>query len=86
MINKYPELKNIIITILCQNDEFRSLCADYNTCAAAVTYWSNESSNISISRRREFSQLLSDLEKEIFHFVEDVNRREQLKRNTGGQQ
>jgi len=51
---------------------FRSLCRDYRDCLRALEHWSGQASAEREARRREYTELLLELDREIRTWLEAV--------------
>ena len=60
----------LIERALRQNAEFLTLCEDYHACSAALAYWKSCASADATLRRREYADLLVDLDREIQRWLE----------------
>jgi len=53
-------------------ESFRILCEDYLACSASLERWNRSASEIAPLRRREYADLLAELDREIRCWLEAV--------------
>jgi hypothetical protein len=69
ILSRYPDHRAKIVEIFNRDEDFRILCQDYYTSAAAL----EASRHDTIKNRKvenEYSQVYVELEKEIIHLLE----------------
>jgi len=55
-----------------QSREFRTLCADYRACSAALKHWKASGEAEAPLRRQEYAELLVELDREIQRWLETL--------------
>ena len=71
VLKRFPERKEGIQRLFRGNNNFQSLCEDYQNCAEAVRYWNQSDSKEASTRREEYGGLLRDLEAEIVEYLNE---------------
>jgi hypothetical protein len=61
--------KAIIQLLFTYNYAFQETCIDYRECSRAFIYWSRLGSREALIRKKEYSNLLGELEEEILHYL-----------------
>ena len=64
IVHRLPEWRSRIIDRLAADTEFRSLCQDYDDCAAALDRF-RQLAETSPGRVKEYEQILAELEADI---------------------
>lgn len=70
---RFPDQKDSIILRFRKNINFQTLCDDYKKCAEAVEHWNQSELTEAPARRKEYSNLLPDLEEEIRQYLNGSN-------------
>ena len=73
VIERFPRRKDDVRELFKKNDSFQTLCEDYWKCAEALQYWKQSTSEEAITRRKEYTKLLRDLESEILQNLTNVD-------------
>ena len=71
VIKRFPFRKKTIHSLLKSDDEFHTLCNDYQLCFEALTKWNHSTLEEAPVRRTEYEDLLRDLELEIAEFLNE---------------
>ena len=72
VIKRFPEHTAVLQRLFKSDDEFLTLCDDYQMCKEALAYWSNSDSDQAPSRANEYQSLLKELENEILFNVHEL--------------
>ena len=67
LIRRFPSHWQQIVSMCERDEEFRSLCADYNEAYRALTHWSKSDSTS--DRAQEYRDIAQQLEAEILELV-----------------
>lgn len=70
--------KELIERAFLEDESFRSLCEDYHECVMVLRRWKQEETAESYLRRREYAELLVDLDREIQTLLEARERGESI--------
>ena len=70
VISQFEDWKTRIEQSFQQSDDFRSLCEDYAVCARALENWQASDAAAATERRKEYTELLAELGKEIHDWLE----------------
>ena len=73
VFSRFPDQKAMILRLLQDRDSFRTLCRDYQECANALAYWKRTAAEEAPLRRKEYDELLKDLEQEIVDHLQEEN-------------
>ena len=73
LLERFPEQKSAIRALYLQNQSFKTLCSDYEQCAAAIEYWKSCPSEEARRRSEEYRALLSELEEEVRRILGESN-------------
>lgn len=65
ILDRFPNQREMIELQYAQSEKFRSICDDYHKCTEALRYWNQSEKQDAFQRRREYSGLLQELEKEL---------------------
>ena len=69
---RFPGRGDEIKRLFRKNEDFHTICEDYGLCAEALKRWNESASKEAPGRRREYAELLEDLESEIRKFLDAV--------------
>jgi hypothetical protein len=64
----------MILRLLQDSDSFRTLCRDFQECANALAHWKRTTAEEAPLRRKEYDELLKELEQEIVERLQDAQR------------
>jgi len=70
VISQFEDWKTRIEQSFQESDDFRSLCEDYAVCARALENWQASNAATATERRKEYTELLAELGKEILDWLE----------------
>ena len=70
VINRLPEHAYVLKKYFQSNQKFRNMCEDYRKCHDALTYWTQSQKEGSREPRKEYAELLAELEAEIIEFLD----------------
>ena len=65
VIERFPEHKETIKHLYKNNPNFQILCSDYRKCVKALKIWTESDLREAPQRRKEYENLLQELESEI---------------------
>ena len=65
VIRRFPDLKKAAKRLFMESEPFRTMCEDFQRCSEALRHWEQSTSEEAPVRRKEYSLLLRDLEREI---------------------
>jgi hypothetical protein len=69
--SRFPDQKAVILRLLQDSDSFRTLCRDYQECGNALAYWKRTTAGEAPLRRKEYGELLKELEQEIVDHLQE---------------
>jgi len=67
--NKFPDHKETINSQYAQSETFKTICEDYYKCVTALQHYKKFESQDALQRRREYEELIQELEKEILQYL-----------------
>ena len=73
VFSRFPDQKAMMLRLLQDSDSFRTLCRDYQECVNALAYWKRTTAAEASLRRKEYDELLKDLEQEIVDHLQEEN-------------
>jgi hypothetical protein len=73
VFSRFPDQKAVVLRLLQESDPFRTLCRDYQQCANALAYWKRTTAEEAPLRRKEYHELLEELEQEIVERLQEEN-------------
>jgi hypothetical protein len=76
VVRKFPDRAVVIKRLFRENESFQTLCEDYGLCAEALKRWNESASQDAPARRREYAELLGDLESEICKYLDEFESKE----------
>ncbi len=65
---RFPNRKKLFHQLHAFDEAFQSLCENYQQCSEALRFWSASSSENAPERKREYGELLHELEIEILQY------------------
>lgn len=71
-MERFPEYKDKIPSLLRENEPFNVMCDDYRICALALKYWTQSNTKEAHNRIKEYKELLENLEEEILDHLNSV--------------
>jgi hypothetical protein len=71
VFSRFPDQKTVILRLLRDSDSFRTLCRDYQECANALAYWKRTRAEEAPLRRKEYDELLEELDQEIADHLQE---------------
>ncbi len=74
LIRRFPNYKDAIEHLAKTDDQFLTLCEDYQKCKEALSYWTDSTLEHAKKISDEYISLLQELENEILHNLEAVAR------------
>ena len=72
ILERFPDSKDAIKRLFRANSEFQTLCEDFRQCNQALVYWSQSNKTEAPARRKEYKELLGQLETEIYRFLNEM--------------
>ena len=73
VIKRFPAHRDQIKFLYKKNDNFQSMCEDYQKCHEAYLYWNESGLKEAPERREEYATLRGELETEIIQSVAESN-------------
>ena len=72
IIKRFPEHKETIRRLYRESENFQEACEDYQKCADALRHWDQSDSEEAPTRRKEYTELVCDLELEIARILNGI--------------
>ena len=72
VLNRFPSRKDAICRFFRENEEFQTICDDYRRCLEAIKRWDQSQLEEASARRREYVELLQELELEISRILNEA--------------
>lgn len=72
LIRRFPNHKDAIKHLARTDNQFLTLCDDYQKCKEALSYWTDSTSGQATNIASDYISLLQELENEILHNLEAV--------------
>lgn len=66
---RFSSHKPLLLRLMQNDEEFLSLCQDYDSCVTALQYWTNQKIPTATQRADEYRILVKDLELEISSYI-----------------
>jgi dsDNA-specific endonuclease/ATPase MutS2 len=71
VIERFPEHKDRIKLLYREIEAFQTLCSDYRKCVEAHQHWNESDSKEASALRKEYADLLEELELEIMQYMNE---------------
>jgi len=71
VVRRFPQHKDAIHRCFKEKDDFHVICDDYARCSEALKKWNRSSLGEAPDRRKEYADLLLDLEMEIIEILNE---------------
>ena len=65
IIGRFPDKSHTLARLMAEDQEFFSLCEDYDSCVDAMHYWSKSTEPEAEIRVNEYRTLAQELEEEV---------------------
>jgi hypothetical protein len=75
MIERFPELKELILSQYDSDEEFQVLCLDYFLCLRSIDNWEADMKKFK-ERHREYEELRRMLEDKMLQFISKDNNKQ----------
>ena len=72
VVKRFPDRKNHILKFFKDNQNFQVICDDYRQCSKALQRWKKSESEEAAARRKEYMDLLQELELEILQILNEI--------------
>jgi hypothetical protein len=72
VVKRFPGRKRLIFEIFKKNSNFQAICDDYRQCSEALARWKQSASEEAPARKKEYSDLLQELELEILQILNEI--------------
>ena len=72
VVKRFPDRKKKILELFRKNQDFQTICDDYRRCLQALQRWNRSTSEEAPACRKEYADLLQELELEILQVLNDV--------------
>ena len=69
LVKRFPEYVDDVRRLFANNEEFLSLCEDYQVCSEALRYWDQADTKEAPERCQEYASLLAELEEEVRRII-----------------
>ncbi len=69
VIERFPGYKGSILQFFRENQNFQTICDDYRLCSESLKRWDQATSSEAPARRKEYADLLRELEAEILQIL-----------------
>ena len=73
IVKLFPDDKETVLKLFRKNNNFKAICDDYQQCAKALSRWKQSSSEKAPARRKEYADLLNELELELRQFLREFS-------------
>jgi hypothetical protein len=74
LLKRFPNSTDVIKRLFREDKAFQSICEDYRRCAEAIEHWRRSTSEEASLLRKEYENLLQDLETEIQERLNNLDR------------
>jgi hypothetical protein len=71
VVRRFPRHKDSIHKFFKENEDFKTVCDDYHRCFVALKGWKQSESEEAPARRKEYADLLQELELEISQILNE---------------
>ena len=71
VVKRFPDHKDMILQFFRENQNFQTICDDYRRCAQALIQWNQSTSEKAPVRRKEYADLLQELEQEVLQYLNE---------------
>lgn len=75
VLKRFPAFEKTMKRLYREDDTFQSICEDYAECSEALQRWSQSALEEAPTRRKEYADLLQDLEVEILQYLGEHGKR-----------
>jgi len=82
VVRRFPYHKDTIHQFCRENEDFKIMCDDYRLCSEALKGWNQSESEEAPARRKEYAELLQDLEAEILQSLDEFRYSHKKAQNT----
>ena len=73
IVKRFPDQKEVIAQFYRKKEDFQTICDDYRRCFEALQGWNQSNSREAPARRKEYSDLLDELEMEIRRYLKQLS-------------
>ena len=73
IIKQFPEHKKTIKRLYGESENFQEACEDFQRCTDALKYWDQSDSEEAPIRKKEYAELVYDLELEITQILNSIS-------------
>ena len=71
ILQRFPHRKVALRRLYRTSESFQAICHSYQQCSEALAYWSASENETALHRKREYSELMNELEQEIIQSLEE---------------
>ena len=72
VVKRFPDHRDSILKFFRENHNFQVICDDYRRCSEALKRWNQSASEEAAARRKEYADILQELELEILQILNDI--------------
>lgn len=72
VVKRFPDRKGSILRFFKENENFQIICDDYRQCSKALERWNQSASEEAAGNRKEYADLLQELELEILQILNEI--------------
>ena len=72
VMERFPDRKDDLRQRYRTSESFQSLCQSYKKCTEALDHWTTANHKEAPKRQQEYSELLTELEKEIIQSLQET--------------
>ena len=75
VIRRFSDHRKAAKRLFMKSEPFQTMCEDFQRCSEALEHWEQSTSEEAPVRRKEYSMLLRDLEREILENLPNPDKR-----------
>ena len=74
VLKRFPKHKDNAKRLFKESESFQTMCEDYLKCVKALDHWNQSGMDIAPLRRTEYTDLMQELEEEIFQKLNEFRQ------------
>jgi len=74
VLKRFPKHKDYAKRLFKESENFQTMCEDYLKCVKALDHWNQSGMDIAPLRRTEYTDLMQELEEEIFQKLNEFRQ------------
>ena len=74
VLKRFPKHKDYAKRLFKESESFQTMCEDYLKCVKALDHWNQSGMDIAPLRRTEYTDLMQELEEEIFQKLNEFRQ------------